>query len=146
MMMRADKSLKIYVDGAARGNPGESGIGVLIMDLEGNEIVRYAHYLGSNFTNNRAEYQALLHALQLARAHAQNLQIYSDSQLMVEQMKGNYKVKHPDLKPLYDEAQTHLRNFSKVSFTHVPREQNKIADQLANQAIDEKLQHQEEHR
>ena len=135
--------MQLFIDGAARGNPGEAGIGVVLLDQTGSEVLRYCHYLGHPFTNNQAEYNALLHALDLARAHGKELLVHSDSELLVKQMQGAYRVKHPDLQPLYQQAQQKLKNFTQVTFAHVRREKNQIADQLANQAIDEKLTNHE---
>lgn len=129
----------IYTDGAARGNPGPSGAGVLIMDEEGNEIVRLHKFLGKR-TNNVAEYAALYLGLSEAKKrHFKEIVIFADSELMVRQIRGEYRVKNEGLKKLYSHVMEILPHF-KYRFYHVRREKNKIADQLANLAIDEALE------
>lgn len=130
--------VRIYTDGASRGNPGEAGIGVYIVDEQGKELARISDYLGKA-TNNVAEYKAMLTGLQAAiNLGAQQVEIVADSELMVKQMKGLYKVKNEGLIPLYQTAKEFVGKFQKVAFTHVLREHNKVADQLANQGIDSK--------
>lgn len=129
----------IYTDGAARGNPGPSGAGVLITDEEGNEIARLHKFLGKR-TNNVAEYAALYLGLSEAkRRNFKEIVIFADSELMVRQIRGEYRVKNEGLKKLYSHVMEMLSNF-KYRFYHVRREKNKIADQLANLAIDEALE------
>jgi ribonuclease HI len=126
-----------YTDGAARGNPGPAGAGVLIVDLHDVVVEEALAYLGEA-TNNIAEYQALLLALdKLEALNAKQVIIRSDSQLIVRQLCGEYRVKNEGLRPLFLEAKARLRNFESVTIEHIPREQNKAADKLANQAIDE---------
>ena len=129
--------LFINTDGGARGNPGPSGIGVVIADGTGKNISLHKKYIGEA-TNNVAEYKALI--LALAEAHkiaADDLQINMDSELIVRQMQGRYKIKEPTLKVLAGEVLVLIKNFKSVSFNHVRREQNKLADKLVNEAIDE---------
>lgn len=130
--------MEIYIDGAARGNPGESGIGVLIRDETGktSEIKKY---LGTR-TNNQAEYTALITALEESNEHrGKNINIYTDSLLLANQMNGLWKVKHPEISVLNKKAKELLKNFKEVTIRHIPRELNREADRLANLAIDEYL-------
>ncbi len=136
--------LTINTDGGARGNPGPAGIGVVIADDTGKIIGRHKQYIGEA-TNNVAEYKALILALEQAQEISKskfpisNLEIRMDSELIVRQMQGRYKIKEPTLKLLAAEALTLIKNFKNVAFSHVPREQNKPADRLVNAAIDESL-------
>jgi ribonuclease HI len=130
--------LHIHIDGASRGNPGEAGFGIRVQDDRGATQAELYGYLG-RASNNVAEYQALLHALRWARARgARVVRVYSDSELVVRQVNGQYRVKHPDMIPLHREASRLLREFESAVVTHVRREQNREADRLANQALDEK--------
>jgi ribonuclease HI len=125
-----------HIDGGARGNPGPAGYGVVIHDASGRKIAELSEYLGHQ-TNNYAEYQGLLAALGYAHANAiKALKIISDSELMVRQMKGIYKVRNPGLRKLYDEAQQLVRQFDHFEIRHALREHNRDADRLANQAMD----------
>lgn len=125
-----------YTDGASRGNPGQSGAGVLLVSPEEKEY-KYKLYLGE-VTNNQAEYQALILALQeLVKHQAQKVLVRADSELMIKQLLGVYKVKNERIKPLYAKVQDLLKFLPQVQFEHVRREYNKIADRLANEAIDE---------
>jgi probable phosphoglycerate mutase len=125
-----------HVDGGARGNPGPAGYGVVIHDADGRKVAELSQYLGHR-TNNYAEYNGLLSALRYAIAHQiQALKIVSDSELMVRQMKGIYKVRHPELRKLYDEAQQLTAQIEHVEIRHALREQNQDADRLANAAMD----------
>lgn len=127
-----------YIDGGARGNPGPAGSGAVLMDPDGQERIRMKRYLGET-TNNVAEYSALVMVLEKAVALGiESLEIRSDSQLLVRQMSGRYKVKSPNLIPLFLKAQALARGFERVVYTHVPREQNRLADRLANEAMDQK--------
>jgi ribonuclease HI len=129
------QEIVIHIDGAAKGNPGPASIGVIAHNLSGNVLFEHSRYIGET-TNNVAEYRALIEALALAKEHgAQTIQVASDSQLLVRQMNGIYQVKKPHLKELYDQASRLLQNFTHVEIFHVPREQNKEADALANLAI-----------
>ncbi|OGQ23445.1 MAG: hypothetical protein A3I05_07895 [Deltaproteobacteria bacterium RIFCSPLOWO2_02_FULL_44_10] len=127
----------VYTDGAARGNPGPAGAGGLLLDPEGAVLGEVSAYLGE-MTNNQAEYRALL--LTLHRAHelgATEIHIFADSELMVKQLNGVYRVKNADLKPLFQETVQQLQKFKQYTIQHLFREKNKRADQLANRAIDE---------
>jgi ribonuclease HI len=131
-------SLHIHIDGASRGNPGDAGFGVFVAAADGTPVAELYGYLG-RATNNVAEYQALLHALRYALAKGvQQVRLFSDSELVVRQIEGRYKVKHPDMIPLHREAATLLRRFEDAKLSHVRREQNKDADRLANRALDER--------
>lgn len=126
----------MYIDGASRGNPGASGAGVIIKDPSGKTIRCKRQYLGIG-TNNRAEYLALLIGLEAAiDAGIKRLRICSDSELLVKQLRGEYRVKNPELKKLYEKALILIKNFDKINIEHIPREMNRDADTLANEAID----------
>lgn len=130
--------LRVFIDGASRGNPGEAGFGVHVTDAAGAEIASLYGYLG-RATNNVAEYEALLHALRWALARGvRRLTLFSDSELVVKQMSGAYKVKHPEMQARNREARRLLSHFDSAPIAHVPREQNRQADRLANLALDEK--------
>jgi len=130
--------LHIHIDGASRGNPGEAGFGVYVSRPDGTEVAGLYGYLG-RATNNVAEYQALLHALRYALAQGvRRVRVYSDSELVVRQMDGTYRVKHKDMVPLHREARALLGQFEEAQLAHVPREQNREADRLANRALDER--------
>ncbi len=130
------KRLIINTDGAARGNPGPAGIGVVIKDEGGVIIKEIAEYLGET-TNNQAEYRALIAALKSAvELGAESVAVFADSELMVKQVKGLYKVKNEGLKPLFIEVKGLLPKFKACNIEYVPRERNKEADKLANIAID----------
>ena len=125
----------LFTDGASRGNPGEAGAGAYLVNGAGEEI-GLRRYLG-RATNNQAEYAALLLCLKkLVAMGVKQVSIKADSQLMIRQLEGLYKVKSEDLLPLFLEAKQLLGNFEKVKVAHIPREENKKADQLANEAID----------
>lgn len=131
--------LLIYTDGAARGNPGESGAGVVLKTPEGEEVGRFGRYLGKG-TNNFAEYQALLLGLQHAQEFGANdITILSDSDLLVRQLMGEYRVRAAHLRVLFDEAQQMLAEFDKYQIKRIEREKNREADSMANRAIDERL-------
>lgn len=125
-----------YIDGGARGNPGPAGYGVRIESADGSLLEEFHGALGIA-TNNVAEYKGLLAALRWAVDHdARELRIRSDSELLVKQMLGEYKVKHPGLQPLVAQARLLVAELDKVLFEHVRREQNKEADRLSNLAMD----------
>jgi ribonuclease HI len=125
-----------HVDGGARGNPGPAGYGVAVSDAAGLPVAELSEYLGHH-TNNYAEYQGLIAALRYAaEKKISALKVVSDSELMVRQMKGIYKVRHPELRKLYDQAQQLVRGLEYFEIRHAMREQNQIADRLANQAMD----------
>lgn len=130
------KKLIINTDGGARGNPGPAGIGVVIRDESETVIYEYSGFIG-HATNNVAEYKALIKALEEAhRLGADAVEIRMDSELIVKQMRGDYKIKEPTLQQLAQEAIRLLRNFAQYNFSHVRREFNKAADALVNEAID----------
>jgi ribonuclease HI/probable phosphoglycerate mutase len=127
---------RLYTDGASRGNPGLAGAGAVILDEAGHELLAEAEYLGT-CTNNAAEYQALILGLQSARTlGCSRLHVFLDSELIVRQVTGRYKVKNATLKPLFSQVQKLLKEFKGYTIAHVPREKNKRADELANQGID----------
>jgi len=128
------------IDGGARGNPGPAGYGVVIRDADGNMLDELHGALGVA-TNNVAEYNGLLAALRWAKEHGHTaLHIKADSLLLVEQMRGNYKVKHPGLQPLHARARLLAHEIGRVTFEHVRREFNKDADRLSNLGMDESEQ------
>jgi len=134
--MNASSAHTAHVDGGARGNPGPAGFGVVIHDAQGKKVAELSQYLGHR-TNNYAEYNGLLAALRYAIAQRiPSLKVISDSELMVRQMKGIYKVRHPELRKLYDEAQRLTAQIEYVEIRHAFREHNQDADRLANQAMD----------
>ena len=125
-----------HCDGGARGNPGPAGFGALIQDAEGRVLAELSQPLGIQ-TNNFAEYSGLLATLDFALTHGhRRLRVVSDSELMVKQIQGRYKVKSPGLKPLYDEARKRIARLDAFEITHALRHKNKDADRLANQAMD----------
>lgn len=125
----------LYTDGASKGNPGDAGIGVVITAEDGTVLAEIGEYIGKT-TNNVAEYSALIRGLtEAAELGATALEISTDSELMARQLAGVYKVKSPLLRPLYEQAVTLLRHFRKVSISHVLREFNKRADELANEGV-----------
>lgn len=129
----------MFVDGASRGNPGEASIGVSIQTHDGKEIDSIALKIGKA-TNNVAEYSALIEALKRANSKKiETLSVFSDSELMVKQIRGEYRVKDPTLKLKWAEAVSLLKKFKSFTISHVPREKNKRADELANQALDSSL-------
>lgn len=125
-----------HTDGGARGNPGPAGYGVLIHDSKGNQVARLSQYLGRQ-TNNFAEYQALLAALDYAVQSAPRaLKVVSDSELLVRQIQGAYQVKEPTLRKLYAQAKQLISQLRWFDIVHVLRGENREADGLANEAID----------
>ena len=125
------------IDGAARGNPGPASYGVVIRDGQGVLVAKLKKYIG-RMTNNVAEYYGLIAALDYAESHGiRALRVESDSELMVKQMQGQYKVKSEDLRPLYERAKKMTLGFESFRIDHVYREQNREADTLANEALDE---------
>lgn len=132
----AGEGLLVHIDGAARGNPGPAAIGVVMADLAGRTVREHGERLGKA-TNNVAEYRALIRALQLAaELGAKVIKVRSDSELLTKQMNGLYRVKNEQLLPLYQQARELYQEFTSVEITHVPRAQNRRADQLANMALD----------
>lgn len=130
------KAVIVHTDGASRGNPGPASIGITVTTADGETVYEYAEMLGDQ-TNNFAEYMAVKRALSLAVSNSvQALTLRSDSQLLIRQLIGEYKVKAEGLKPLYLECLEMSRKIPKMSFEHVRREENKRADQLANWVLD----------
>ena len=130
--------LTIFTDGASRNNPGEAGAGIFIMQ-DGACLEGIARYLGTT-TNNIAEYSAAIIGLERAvQLGASKVRLCADSELMVKQLNGLYKVKNEGLKPLHARAQELIAKIKSIEVQYIPRERNKDADALANRAIDEKL-------
>ena len=126
----------VHIDGGASGNPGPAAAGVIIRDAEDGQVLQqFAQFLG-RATSNVAEYRALLAALRAARAlGAEQVQVNSDSELLVRQMTGQYRVRNPGLRVLFEEALALVGGFSRCTFRHVPREQNAEADRLVRRAV-----------
>lgn len=136
--------LILRTDGASRGNPGHAAAGVAIEREDGTLLARGKKYLGV-MTNNQAEYRALILGLRsAARYNPTALRVYMDSELIVRQMTGQYKVRDEMLRPLYEEAQKLVKALPNVAFTHVLRGKNALADALANEALDEQARHERE--
>lgn len=134
----ASPEVIVNIDGGARGNPGPAAYGVVVRNAQGKTIAELAEYLGLQ-TNNFAEYSGLLAALDYALAHGiRSLRVRSDSELMVRQLRGQYKVKNPGLKELYDRAQSMIRKLGQFSIEHVLREYNREADRLVNEVLDQR--------
>ena len=125
----------VFVDGASKGNPGPSAVGYVIAEPGGIEFVAQGRFIG-RATNNEAEYRALLRALEAAEKYGfRNLKVHSDSQLLIRQLEGRYRVNSPQLKALYEKARERLTSFDTVKLLHIPRELNSRADALANEAV-----------
>jgi len=125
-----------HIDGASRGNPGPAAYAVVVESSDGSKLAGFSGYLG-RATNNFAEYQALLAALEYALSnHYLRVHVQTDSELLARQIEGVYKVKSPGLKPLQQQARQMIARLESFSIQHVPREQNHEADQLANQALE----------
>lgn len=128
--------MRLFTDGASRGNPGPAGLGVVIEDDQGMRLRGLHRWLGVT-TNNEAEYHALIEGLKAVRDwRPDKLEVYLDSKLVVEQMNGRYRIKAPELTALHRQATELLRQFPQVSIEHVERNKNRGADALANMAID----------
>jgi len=129
-------SCTAYIDGGSRGNPGIAGYGVHVVDGQGQTAASLSEPLGIK-TNNVAEYSALIAALKFALSkHCLKLKVFADSELLVRQINGVYRVKNPDLKILFDEARSLIAGLKSFSVHHIPREENREADRLANLAMD----------
>jgi ribonuclease HI len=135
--------ITIYIDGGSRGNPGPSALGVVIIDEKKKAVKKYSQYL-DRATNNEAEYQALIFALKKAKAlfgkekvKSASLKIFSDSELLVNQMAGRYKVVDPNIQLFFLKAWNLTIDFGKIVFQAVPRSENKDADRLVNEALDQ---------
>ncbi len=136
------KKIIIYTDGGSRGNPGPAAIGVMFCNEKGQSIKEYSDYLGDNFTNNEAEYKAVIFALKKFKALfgkklAKNseIEIRSDSELLVKQLKAQYKVLDSKIQLLFLEVWNLQFDFQKIKFKLIPRDKNKEADRLANEAL-----------
>lgn len=133
--------LSIYTDGGARGNPGPAACGVVIKNEKGVLILEASKYIG-NATNNQAEYEALVLALEKAKeifklgSGAKNIECFLDSELVVKQLNREYKIKNEGLKPLFMKVSNLIPDFSSVKFIHIRREKNKLADRLVNLELD----------
>jgi len=137
---------RIYIDGASRGNPGPAAAGFVVLNDRGDEVHRFGKPLGYS-TNNRAEYEALTEALQylldlpvrMPKGRSRRVEapvIYSDSELLVRQMNGLYRVRDPNLKVLSEKARALLENLGDIHIVHIPRSQNRAADALVNRVLD----------
>lgn len=136
------KKIVIYADGGSRGNPGPAGSGAVVLDEKEKVLAEVSLYIG-NTTNNVAEYKAIIGGLACAvelfgaKLKGMHVELRMDSELVIRQLTGKYKVKHPNLKPLFADAKELIaRHFDEVKYTHVPREKNTLADALANKAMD----------
>lgn len=137
--MTTSRRLILETDGASRGNPGLAGAGVIILDEKGHRVESLTQFLGVA-TNNQAEYRALIEGLRaVARHRPAAVTVRMDSELVVKQMNGQYRVKHPEILPLYSQAMEAVAALPEVRFEHVPRERNPGADRLANMAIDSRM-------
>lgn len=135
-----NKEVKLYTDGGSRGNPGPSALGFVIVAMDGSTLAEGGRYLGIT-TNNQAEYQAVKTGLEEAqKLGARTVWIYMDSLLVVNQMKGIFKIKNRDLWPIHEAIRELIKNFESVSFTHIPRELNRAADAMVNKTLDEHAQ------
>lgn len=130
------KQVKMFADGGSRGNPGPSASGFVIMDLNDKVLVEHGVYIGIT-TNNQAEYLAVKFGMEEAlKGGVREISVYLDSLLVVNQMNGIFKVRNRDLWPIHSAIQEHCKKFKKVTFTHVPREMNKLADAEVNKCLD----------
>lgn len=132
--------LIVYTDGASRGNPGPASYGFTIAGEDGKLLHEEGEYIGIT-TNNVAEYSAVLEAFKLIEEKYKKqlpleIQLFADSKLVAEQLSGRYKIKHPNLKPLFNQIKIMEMEIGFVSYTHIPRGQNTLADKLANKALD----------
>lgn len=134
--LKIPKQIKLYGDGGSRGNPGPSASGYVLLDMDDNVIKKTGVYLGIT-TNNQAEYHSLKFGLEEAsKMGVQEVAVYMDSLLVINQMKGIFKVKNRDLWPIYEAVKELETKFKKITFTHVPRELNKLADAEVNETLD----------
>jgi ribonuclease HI len=129
------KKVSVYVDGGSRGNPGPAGIGVVILDKNGKRLKEFRKYIGIA-TNNVAEYNAVIYGLQEALVErADEVELCLDSELVAQQLKGEYKVKNAAIKPLFEQALHLVAGFKKIDIKRINREENREADKLVNKAI-----------
>lgn len=138
------KKITIFTDGGSRGNPGNSAAGIVFCNEKGQCFKEYSEYLGNNMTNNEAEYKAVIFGLQKFKAlfgkkiaAGSEVEIKSDSELMVRQINGQYKVLEPGIQSLFLEVWNLKQDFKRVKFSLISREKNKEADKLVNEALDE---------
>lgn len=132
------ETLQLEFDGGSRGNPGPAGVGIVVRAQDGTPLVTLGQFIG-RATNNVAEYRALITAMEQAKTlGAKKITIRGDSELIIKQMRGEYRVKNPDLRDLYDEAQFLLHQFDEAKIEHNLRHKNQLADKLANLAMDRK--------
>lgn len=143
------KKFIIYTDGGSRGNPGPSAIGVVIRDEKENILKKYSQCLAGNLTNNEAEYEAVIFALKKFKAlfgskttESSEIEIRSDSELLINQMQGLYKILEPKIQQLFLKVWNLKIDFKKIKFTLIPREKNKEADKLVNEALDNEFRAQ----
>ena len=137
--MTMSKLFEIFIDGASRGNPGPSGIGIVFYDEHKSIVKKLFKFIG-NTTNNIAEYTALIYALQEALiGRYESIIVKSDSELLTKQLRGEYKVRNENLKPFYEQFLHLSRGFSKLEVISIDRKDNSIADKLANKAIDSRI-------
>ncbi len=139
------KKIKIYTDGGSRGNPGKAAVGVVFYNEKKESIKKYSEYLGDNFTNNEAEYHAVILALKKFKhvfgkkiAKISEIELNSDSELLVKQLNGKYKVLNDKIQPLFLTVWNLRTDFKSVKFKHILRGKNTVADALANEALDAK--------
>ena len=137
------KKIIIYTDGGSRGNPGKAAIGVVYCNEKGQEIKKFGEYLGDGMTNNEAEYQAVIFALKKFKAlfgkelaKSTELEMRADSELLVKQLSGEYKLSEPRIQQFFIEIWNLRIDFKSVKFRHIPREKNREADRLVNEALD----------
>ncbi len=138
------KKIIIYTDGGSRGNPGKAGIGIVFCNEKEQIIKKFGEYLGDNLTNNDAEYQAIIFALKKfkavfgkALAKDTDLELRADSELVVKQLNGDYRLSDPKIQQFFIEIWNLKFDFKSVKFKHIPREKNKEADRLVNEALDQ---------
>lgn len=139
------KKITIYTDGGSRGNPGSAAVGIVFYNEKGQSFKKYSQYLGENLTNNEAEYSAVIFALKKFKqlfgkkiAKVSEVQIKSDSELLVKQLRGRYKIIEPRIQALFLTLWNLKLDFKKVKFSLIPRDKNKEADFLVNEALDSK--------
>jgi len=143
------KKVTVYTDGGSRGNPGPSAAGVLILNDKDQVIKKYSHFLGDGLTNNQAEYEAVIFALRKLKllfgkkkAKDMKVEVRTDSEFLVNQLKGKYKIIDSKIKPLFINVWNLKIDFKEVLFVHILREKNKEADSLVNQSLDERSKKQ----
>lgn len=135
--MKTDKDLQIFTDGGARGNPGPAAIGVVVNGADGKNISKIKKYIGEK-TNNEAEYEAVIAALgEAVRLGAKKVEFKLDSELVVRQLNSIYKIKQPHIQKLVLTVRNKEQSLGRVTYSYIPREKNKAADKLVNEALDE---------